>query len=79
MPIASSLRSQSCMAGSFSAVALTRCSVMIRLGGIPSRHRRSIAASVLAVASRVRSSVPFQRASLSSPGPSMEMPTCTWY
>ena len=51
----------------------------MRLGGIPSRHSRSMAASVFAVASRVRARVPAQRASLSSPGPSIEIPTSTLY
>lgn len=46
-------------------------------GGIPASHSRSIVRSVLDVASRVRSSAPTQRTSLSSPGPSIEMPTLT--
>ena len=43
----------------------------------PSRTRRSIAACVLAVASRVSFSVPAQRTSFRSSGPSTEIPTFT--
>ncbi len=71
------VRSQSARRGSFSSVAFIRERVTIRLGAMFSAQSRAIAASLAAVASRVRSRLPAQRASLSSPGPSMEMPTWT--